>query len=361
MPKVPLDKKEKRKADKAKGDKLKKKLAKDDDDDEGETVNACKTWCFTWFGTKDDDDVTVPYDAEWLKKEKWFKYIIFAEEACPDTGRMHLQGYMELRDRLRMNQARLLMPGACVSMRKGTQKEAIDYCKFDDYPTCKVPQPYTEIGKKAMAGTRTDLDRTRMQALEEGMRGVTSVRNMQQIRVAEKFLTYNEPPRRWKPNVIWIWGPSEGGKSYMAEKLAVEAADGDADDIYYKNDPDKWYEGYDNHPVVILDDFRDSWWPLAEMLSLLDRYPKRVQYKGGARQMRAKTMIITAPFHPAQMYVGTGEKAYQLIRRCERVIKMPEGTETTAADAKAVNDAITAQQEASGTYNAFSVNDFIQE
>ena len=55
------------------------------------------------------------------------------------------------------------------------------------------------------------------------------------------------------------------------------------------------------------------------MLALLDRYEFLVEYKGGYRQFRAKTIVVTSINHPDSMYANTGECRNQLARRLTSV------------------------------------------
>lgn len=202
---------------------------------------------------------------------------------------------------------------AHIEPRFGTQDQAIAYCKKED------PNPY-ERGDRREQGHRTDLDNVRQVAMTEGMRGVSEQYSYHQMRTAEKFLTYNEEPRDWKPTVIWIWGTSGAGKSRLARQICEEYGNGDP---YTKNDATKWWEGYDGHEDVIIDDFRDSWWPITETLRVLDRYECRVECKGGYRQLRARIIIVTSIIAPENMYrSATGEPTAQLLRRIDHIEKL---------------------------------------
>lgn len=259
-----------------------------------------KFWCFTLNNYSDEDEQTI---AQWN-----VNYVIYGKE-IGDSGTSHLQGYLELEKKCRLGGVKKLHERMHLEIRKGTQAEAIAYCKKDGN--------VVEFGVKSGGqGARTDLDRVRQVALEGGMKTVTAYHSMQQIRVAEKFLTYNEEPRDWKPEVIWLWGTTGTGKSRLARELV------NIDDCYIKNDGTKWWDGYDNNEYVILDDFRDSWWSLTEMLSLLDRYEKRIEYKGGLRQFKPKVIIVTCAVAPDSCYLGTGERIEQLMRRIDEVKEM---------------------------------------
>lgn len=247
---------------------------------------------------------------EWnriLENPRW-SYVICGREVG-EEGTPHIQGYGELGTRTKYNTVHraIFADRAHCENRKGTQDEAIEYCKKDEN--------YEERGVRRNQGARVDLDRIRNIALDLGMRQVVRVGNGQQIRVAEKFLEYNEEARDWKPRVMWIYGATGVGKSRRARELLGE-------DVYVKNNGSKWWPGYDGHSDVIIDDFRDKWFggEIEVMLSLLDRYECKVEFKGGQRQFLARNIIITSPFHPRDCFRGGIEDIQQLLRRIDEVI-----------------------------------------
>lgn len=264
-----------------------------------------RNYCWTLNNWTDSDE------EELLGLPGCIKYICWGREIGPENGIPHLQGYLELSKPMRITGVKKICGAAArmhLEVRRGTTQEAITYTQEDG--------DWREVGKRGRAGERADLDRVRQQALSEGMRGVTLTGNMQQIRVAEKFLTYHEEPRDEAVEVEWIWGPSGAGKSKLArEKTATQ-------DTFVKNEGSKWWDGYDGHEAVILDDFRDSWWSLTETLSLLDRYEKRVEVKGGWRQLRATRIIITSIKPPTACYKIADEDARQLLRRIHTVTEL---------------------------------------
>lgn len=80
----------------------------------------------------------------------------------------------------------------------------------------------------------------------------------------------------------------------------------------------KWWEGYDGHDDVIIDDYRRDFCKFRVLLHLLDHYPMRVECKGGSRQFRAKRLFITSPKSPTETWAGrTDEDLYQLTRRID--------------------------------------------
>lgn len=244
-------------------------------------------------------------DRDLLVTKGWYSYLVFGYEVGAN-GTPHIQGYAELSHRMRLKTLQKHVPRAHIEARRGSAKEAADYCKKD--------HDFEEYGEMSQQGSRHDLDSVRVTASDSGMRGVTAVYNHQQIMVAEKFLTYNEDEREWKPYVVWFHGPTGTGKSKRAREML-------GDDVYTKNTASKWWNGYDRHEDVIIDDFRDSWWDLTYMLALLDRYGFRVETKGGMRQMLARRIVVTSALHPKDCYRGTGEAIQQLLRRVDDIVE----------------------------------------
>lgn len=93
---------------------------------------------------------------------------------------------------------------------------------------------------------------------------------------------------------------------------------------YYKMPTSKWWDGYDRHEVVIIDDYRRDLCSFGELLRLFDRYPLLVETKGGTVNFVAKTIVITTPKAPKETWDGrSDEDIKQLLRRIESVRYFP--------------------------------------
>lgn len=242
-------------------------------------------------------------------------YIIYGYE-IGENGTPHLQGYCELNHKMRTRTIKKLGLGferMHIENRKGKQSEAINYCKKDNN--------WIEYGnpKTLVQGQRRDLDDVRLAASKYGMKEVSTWANLQEIRVAEKYLQYNEPKRTWKPQVTWLYGPTGTGKSKYAHETMPDA--------YCKSDSTKWWDGYDGQEDVILDDYRGDWMKLSELLTLIDRYERRIEYKGGSRQFLAKRIIITSCKSPRDCYNVADENIDQLMRRIDVIKELGPGSQ----------------------------------
>lgn len=276
--------------------------------------------CFTFIASIwADEKLSDEADSllEWLEEHATFTRI--GVERAPTTGKMHWQGYAELSKRWRMTQLVKLKFGWHVEPCKGNQGENLSYCSKDGN--------YVDHGEliKKNQGKRSDLDRMRTVLASSGLRGVIAAgASYQAIKYAEKVVTYNETKRNWKPLVLYIQGESGQGKSTMASDIAEYLFPG-TDNKYTKSSNSKWFDGYDAHPVCILDDWRDSWWTLTESLGLIDRNECRVECKGGSRQFLARVIIMTSVKDFPTVYEkvkADGEPSFQFRRRFDRVITL---------------------------------------
>jgi len=84
------------------------------------------------------------------------------------------------------------------------------------------------------------------------------------------------------------WGPTGTGKSHTAYEESKALGP-----TYFKPVSDKWWDGYDQQPSVIIEDFRGEI-ALATLLRLADKYPMRVPVKGGYKEFNSKRIYITS-------------------------------------------------------------------
>lgn len=241
-----------------------------------------------------------------------YQYLIFGEETA-SSGTYHLQGYCELTKRVSFAKLKKLLRRCWFAPRAGSQAEAIKYCKKEGL--------YHEFGEPRKQGRREDILAIR-DHIEEG-NNIRSmfvddgeiIVNANTIRIAEKLFKYFEPPRDYKPTVLWFYGPTGCGKTRTARELLPDA-------YFSSNSTGKWWNGYDGHQDVIIDDIREDSICYKNILGLLDRYPYQVEDKYGIRQFRGKRIIVTAPWPPSETYVHTTEDKGQLARRIDHVVQI---------------------------------------
>lgn len=109
-------------------------------------------------------------------------------------------------------------------------------------------------------------------------------------------------------SIKYIFGKTGTGKSHMADSEAGTAA-------YWKDGGSKWFHGYEGEENVVIDEYR-SGFPYGVFLQLLDKYPLKVEVKGGMPEFVAKKLWITSHFAPHELYGNIADKS-ELYRRLE--------------------------------------------
>jgi len=261
--------------------------------------------CFTWNN----------YPENYLDKLDGlpkFSYRVLGHEVG-ESGTKHIQGYIEFEKQARFDSLRKKIPEIHWESRAGTSTQAAQYCKKDGV--------FAEFGVLSTPGKRTDLDQVRDTLKEGNLRDVVSTaRSMQSVRFAEVYLKYNEVKRNFKPTVYWLYGETGVGKTRRALAHAIENGTPE-DQVHIQIENSKWWDGYDKHSVVIIDDIRQEFCSFVRILNLLDRYACRVETKGGTRQLLATSMYVTSPWHPEQIW-STYENKDQLIRRIDVLLEV---------------------------------------
>jgi len=262
-----------------------------------------RAWAFTVNNYSEDDKAMVLAIADEAT------YLIAGYEVGKKTGTPHLQGYVYFANARTYSSLRKKVPQGYFKKARGTGVQNQTYCK-------KGGNLFVEKGTPPIAGARTDLEEI-YDMLREGatMRQVLDTEpNLQGIQVAEKFLKYNEAPRTAAAEIRWYYGPPGAGKSYAALKWLGE-------DVHVASrTTSKFWDGYDAHMGVLIDDFRPKWCDFVELLGILDEGPYAVEVKGSSRQFKATKIAITCPYTPEELYSNIGENLEQLTGRISAVV-----------------------------------------
>ncbi len=253
-----------------------------------------RDYCFTDFSL----------DEEFLQSLD-YTYLCYGKETCPKTNRSHLQGYIYFKNAKSFSAVKKLLPSQHLERSNGSTEDNVKYCSKEGI--------FKEFGARPSQGARNDIHKIRdkITAGEFNIRDVVAeATSYQSVRMAEIVLKYFEPPRNWKPEIHWYYGETGTGKTRDALAECTEP--------YICMEDNRWWEGYDAHEEVIIDDYRRDFCKFRTLLRLLDRYEHRIECKGGSRQLRAKKIIITTPKSPVDTWEGrTSEDLQQLLRRID--------------------------------------------
>jgi len=114
--------------------------------------------CFTWFNYTNEDINRC--------KELVCDYITFGYEVCPESGKPHLQGYIEWEEGISGRQCLRRLLGTtditgnsiCGSAARKSRTANIKYCQKSETKDMSQPPPYfyERITKEKLQGKRTD-------------------------------------------------------------------------------------------------------------------------------------------------------------------------------------------------------------
>jgi len=237
-------------------------------------------------------------DSWWQALEEIATYGIGGWEVAPTTGQLHLQGYTQLEKKTRITALKKLLCGNTVNWRvaKGDEVENYDYCSKDgnfmEFGEATVVNP----GKREKKRWKQALDLCKTGVYDEidPQIQVQFMRNLDYI-----YDRYQSLPEDSDPGTkhLWIWGPTRSGKSRMARTVLREKGKGLP---FYNKLQNKWWDHYKAGQLVLIDDLEISTGQaLAAYFKLwLDIYTFKVEYKGGAKDIRPALIIITSNYHP---------------------------------------------------------------
>lgn len=241
-------------------------------------------------------------------------YVVYGKEVG-ESGTPHLQGYVRFPTPRTMKSVINKIPGAHIEIKKGTCEQAIAYCKKDGvvYERGEAPMTQSQKGdcnkrrfeeafEAAKEGRHDDIPadlRTRYYATYKKIR--------------EDHLTKPEPLTELQNE--WRYGPTGTGKSRSAQELYPDA--------YLKKANTKWWDGYIDQEVVIIDDFDKYHVQLGYELKIwLDHYPFIAERKGSSSMIRPKKIIITSNYHPSDIW--DDQKTLDPVLRRVQLVKYGE-------------------------------------
>lgn len=249
-----------------------------------------RNYCFTAF---EIDQITSLQG--WDKT----KYICYGIEITPTTNKTHYQGYMELISPQRMAAIKKL--NKCDSLhlevRKGTQEQAIEYCKKDGQ--------FFEQGSKSKQGERNDILEIKKLINEGGKLKDVAEAHFESFifmhKGIEKYIALTETERTEMSKVFIYHGLPGTGKSYYIRQKHKANPDEIYTVVLDNGNSSTWWDGYHGQKIVIFDDFYGNM-KYSDLLKICDRYAYKVQFKGGCTQFKATHIYFTSNKHPSQWY-----------------------------------------------------------
>lgn len=255
-------------------------------------------------------------EAEYKAILEWdCKYLIVAKEVG-ESKTPHLQGYVEWKSPKRFETMKNLNKRIHWEKRRGTAKQAADYCKKEG--------DFVEKGAMSKQGERNDIHDF-VDALKSGKRmrdaaednPVTFIKYHKGLKAYQSLMMKD---REEMPYIEWRYGEAGAGKTY-----GVKAKHGQENIYMYDL---KWWDQYEGEKVILIDDIDPSEWKketYKAFLRLCDENKFQDQYKGGYVKVNSPYIYITAEKHPADYW--TGNELKQIVRRMAKIVCMVDREE----------------------------------
>lgn len=274
-----------------------------------------------------------------ISKLENFRYIVGQVEPTED-GRLHIQAYAEFTDHIRVKEISNIMPGCHYESKSinSSREQGRFYCMKDYNGIYNDKYQWTEktsrdkkLHRGRLVGTdyyefgtwdteqgkRTDIETIKAAVLAgDSLKTIVlrDCKSYQHIRICEKFHQYfidTPRDRNIPPEVRWYYGPTGISKSRsIYDEFEPENI--------YPSSSYRWWNGYTQQKVILIDDMRKDYSKFHVLLKLLDRYPLAPETKGSTININSEIIIITSPKHPCNLF-DTREDLGQLIRRISTI------------------------------------------
>lgn len=222
------------------------------------------------------------------------EYTVYGKEVGA-SGTPHLQGYVYFKHAKTLKALTKKLPGAHWEVRRGTHQQAMEYCKKDgDVVEYGVPPKTQEekgvLGKRVYEEAFELAKQGRLEEVDPVLR-LKYYNTLKNIRKDYQIV----PPAVEHLENEWYWGNSGTGKTRKARE--------ENPDAYLKN-ANKWWDGYVDQEVVIIDEWSPSHECLASHLKQwADHHPFAAENKGGAMCIRPKKIIVTSNYSLEQCFL----------------------------------------------------------
>jgi len=289
-------------------------------------------WVFTDNGAEGTKGRELVPEA-WKVLPDGVRFIAWQYERSESKQQLHLQGYIELMRGQYLSWLHANVSStACYFVRKGTQEEALAYVQKEK---SRLEGPW-ELGSKTEGqGMRTDLESFR-DAIDKGtplriLRGTHLQQLAKYPRLYQLLLPLARPRRRQGCGIqvtLLIGKPGTGKTRSVYDRWE------DSDQFYRIpscRSGGLWMNGYDFHEKVLLDEFAgaSSHMRLDRLLEITDRYPLRLETKGGFTWFHPTHLAITTTKHPKYWYTWDtrSDEYLALKRRIQTVLLFTDANE----------------------------------
>lgn len=292
-----------------------------------------RNWVYTKFLNETEVDECIRDPMEFtgdINTHRNILYHAWQIEECPDSKRLHIQGYIELKVNLGLKATKeILWDGTHLEIRKGSQDQAKAYVMKKE---TRYAGPW-EFGHSKKQGRRNDLENiySRLKQgvddedLLEGdpstyLKYYKALDRAREILLRKSAMNFKASERKKKLRVIALIGsPGTGKTRYAYDRHTVE-------NIYsLPNTKNNWFNGYIGQPILLIDEMGPNRIDIDKLLTILDIYPQQYEIKGGMTWGKWEIVYITSNYTIDQWYPDLPKiKIDALKRRIHEIKSFPK-------------------------------------
>lgn len=227
-----------------------------------------------WLGTLNNPEGIDPetFLSDWYVKHK--AVYVNGQVEVGEEGTRHIQYYLNFKEPCRLSALKKVC-GRSHFRLVSRDNGASDYCLKEE---TRVDGPWEFGVKPVRRNNKTDWEEVKQLAIRGDLTKIPAdifVKHYSGLtKIAKDYQVRGEDCSSTRG--VWIWGNTGLGKSRMArDKFAP-------DGIFYRKLRNKWFDGYQGEPVIIMDDMSPKYEMLGDFLKdWTDHYGIGGETKGG--------------------------------------------------------------------------------
>lgn len=240
-----------------------------------------------------------------------------------ESGTPHLQGYFHLRNQISFAALKRFLPALHFERARGSGLQNQAYCTKDGdfFEIGELPKEKSTSAKETWNNilSAAESGNWKYIKLNHPRVWISFREKLISMRIPSSIVLDGDTQNEW-----WV-GPTGCGKSRLAwEKYGS---------ICYQKMLNKWWDGYDAQPVVVIEEWSPKNEVTASALKIwADRYPFTAQIKGGVLQkIRPQKIIVISNYRIDDCFPD--ERDRHPIRRRFREKEFPRDLDQTATEA----------------------------
>lgn len=234
------------------------------------------------------------------------------KEIGTNTNRTHWQLFIAFKRSVRYPKIKSTIGHDCFA--EPTRSES--YEQYVRKEETAVADSYFELGaKKFKRNSAKDWEEIKQLCKEGKLEELPAQVFVQNYRTCKQIEKDHMKPTSVQRKIKVFWGPTGTGKSRKAWEEATL-------DAYPKDPNSKYWDGYQGHKNVVIDEFRGKL-DIAHALRWFDLYPVNVDTKFGACVFKAENIWITSNLNPKDWYPDLDEETKAALLRRLEIIHCP--------------------------------------